>query len=189
MYRIILLVSWLCFDVFWNIVLMDFHHFLCAIGRIVLFSILSEHTPFLFPIILYRFRFQVKKYKSESGGVFYRSFPTIFISKRWQQQRHVLLFRSWASPIKLVVGLRPDLGPFERMSTKSSIWMTVYSGLASSRIPLGATCVTGRQDLAEGPWRPTTCSLLPSCSRPSTHPTLAHPPPIFDPTFACRNMD
>ena len=72
---------------------------------------------------------------------------------------------------------------WKKMSMKSSIWMPVYSGLASSRIPLGATCVTGRHDLAEGAWRPTTCSLLPSCSRPSTHPTLAHPPPIFDPTF------
>ena len=66
----------------------------------------------------------------------------------------MLLSRSWASPIKLVVGLRPDLGPFERMSMKSSIWMTVYSELASSRIPLGATC---RDESGNGkiPYRPT----------------------------------
>ena len=33
-------------------------------------------------------------------------------------------------------------------------------------------------------WEARPCRRsMASCSRPSTHPTLAHPPPIFDPTF------
>ena len=52
---------------------------MCSRPYISVFEITEIPASFSFPKIPYRFHFRWKKYESENGGVFRRSFPTVFI--------------------------------------------------------------------------------------------------------------
>ena len=79
---------------FLNIVLMSFDHYWCVFDRIFPFSKLLEYQRrFRFRKYRTAFGSDEKKYESKNGGVFRRSFPTVFISKRIPKCSSFLILR------------------------------------------------------------------------------------------------
>ena len=100
---------------------------MCSRPYISVFEITKIPSSFLFPKIPYRFHFRWKKYESENGGVFRRSFPTVFIHKKTQSLNFgpkMETIRALEARLKYLA-VQSGLKPISSLATKkrsSPIW-------------------------------------------------------------------